>query len=528
MVNILVMNDQHLVLKRINIACIFEYSKKCENMKRLTFSLSMVLLATVQLFSQLTPWQAVELMGRGINMGNTLDAPTEGAWAPAAEEYYFDAYKDAGFTTVRIPVTWNAHFADTSPYTIDSIFLDRVDTIVSWALERGLYVILNAHHDDWLKNDYEAQKERFDSLWSQISVRFKDKPESLFFEMLNEPHSAITSAQVDELNARVLGIIRKTNPTRIVIFSGSGYSNSADLIAAAIPDPDDEYLMGYYHSYDPWSFAGEAKGTWGSISDRNNMNNQMNSVKSWSDSKNIPVLIGEFGAIRTCDYNSRMKYYAVYTELALAHGFAFTVWDDGGNFQILQRGNGTWNELKDILIYTTAESPTNLVAKNNNGDSISLSWTNRSSDYDSIVIEKGTTALGLVRIASLAGDVIKFIDEDVEYTKSYYYRIRAWISDTTELPSYPVRVKAEHASGLLESTTDRAFLYPNPATNWVYVGLPAGETAKSVIVYDLNGRKVGEYELSGGSFPVDYLQVGYYFAKIKTDKSEYSVRFGKQ
>jgi len=32
-------------------------------------------------------------MGIGINLGNTLDAPTEGAWAPKAEESFFDEYK---------------------------------------------------------------------------------------------------------------------------------------------------------------------------------------------------------------------------------------------------------------------------------------------------------------------------------------------------------------------------------------------------------------------------------------------------
>lgn len=35
-----------------------------------------------------TPQEIVAAMGIGINMGNTLDAPDEGDWALAAEEYY--------------------------------------------------------------------------------------------------------------------------------------------------------------------------------------------------------------------------------------------------------------------------------------------------------------------------------------------------------------------------------------------------------------------------------------------------------
>ena len=40
-----------------------------------------------------TPAEMQKKMGIGINLGNTLDAPTEGAWAPKAEESFFDEYK---------------------------------------------------------------------------------------------------------------------------------------------------------------------------------------------------------------------------------------------------------------------------------------------------------------------------------------------------------------------------------------------------------------------------------------------------
>jgi endoglucanase len=44
----------------------------------------------------------VKKMGVGINLGNTLEAPEEGGWAPAAKESFFDQYKQAGFTNVRV------------------------------------------------------------------------------------------------------------------------------------------------------------------------------------------------------------------------------------------------------------------------------------------------------------------------------------------------------------------------------------------------------------------------------------------
>jgi hypothetical protein len=70
----------------------------------------------------------------------------------------------------------------------------------------------------------------------------------LLFEVINEPYP-LSLANVNDLNARTIQTIRKTNPTRIVLFSGNNYSNSDELVAATIPS--DNFIIGYYHSYDP-------------------------------------------------------------------------------------------------------------------------------------------------------------------------------------------------------------------------------------------------------------------------------------
>ena len=77
----------------------------------------------------------------------------------------------------------------------------------------------------------------------------------------------MSQQNVNSLNTNVLKVIRKTNPTRIVSFSGNEYSNSDQLVSAAIPDPSDKYLIGYYHSYDPYPFGLKGPGTYGSASD---------------------------------------------------------------------------------------------------------------------------------------------------------------------------------------------------------------------------------------------------------------------
>ncbi len=68
-------------------------------------------------------------LGRGINMGNMLEAPSEGSWGPSLKEEYFRMIADKGFNSVRIPVRWSAQGrADkTVPYTISDEFFQRAD-----------------------------------------------------------------------------------------------------------------------------------------------------------------------------------------------------------------------------------------------------------------------------------------------------------------------------------------------------------------------------------------------------------------
>src|SRR5690349_17742446 len=77
-------------------------------------------------------------LGRGVNFGNALEAPTEGAWGMELKEEYFAAVQKAGFQHVRIPIKWSAHAKPEPPYTIDPKFFDRVDWAVEQALSRGL------------------------------------------------------------------------------------------------------------------------------------------------------------------------------------------------------------------------------------------------------------------------------------------------------------------------------------------------------------------------------------------------------
>jgi len=392
-----------------------------------------------QIIAQLTPQEAIKEMKRGINIGNTLEPPNEGDWNNGfLQEYYFDDYKTEGFTCIRIPVRWDKHTATTTPFRINENWFSRVEQIIDWGLQRNLYIIINAHHEDWLKQNYanSTYKARFDSIWSQVATRFKDKSEKLFFEIINEPFG-MTAAEVNDLNARIIQIIRKTNPTRILIYSGNDYTGSAQMMAATIPN--DNYIMAYFHSYDPWSFAGEGIGTWGTVADRNSLQSQFQSVYQWSVLNNIPVMVSEFGSIKACYFNSRMYHYSSYVEESLSKGIAFQVWDDGGDFGIYERDARKWSEVKDILTKTYPEGPTRLNILKSNDSTLALLWQNRTTNSDGIIIQRKSDNEDFVNYAELGSSSTLFYDTNVKPNTTYYYRVITNFITKEDYYSYPVK-----------------------------------------------------------------------------------------
>ena len=308
---------------------------------------------------EITPQQAIAAMAIGINLGNTFDAPHEGDWALPAEKSFIEAFKAAGFKHIRIPVTWHEHTDTAQPYNIDAEFLTRVEQVVDWALAEDLYVILNAHHEAWLKEDYQNQsnKNRFDRIWIQVAEHFKEKPAKLMFEILNEPHG-MTITDVNEVNPRILSIIRNENPNRLVVFSGHGYTPIDSLLSIDIPDVQDKFLIGNFHSYDPWQFAGQCQRSWGTDDDKLQLRQIYQQASDWAIINQIPVMVNEFGAAKfdftqpenVCDLSDRLAYLTHHVNLANEYGIAGSFWDDGGSFSTFDRTNNTWGSEKDVLV----------------------------------------------------------------------------------------------------------------------------------------------------------------------------------
>jgi endoglucanase len=189
---------------------------------------------------------------KGINLGNRLEAPNEGDWGGVihAEDFAFIAQR--GFDHVRIPVRFSGHALAAAPYTIDTAFFSRVDAVLEQARAAGLSVVLDMHAYDELALDVASQRDRFLSLWAQIASHYQSLPDTLAFELLNEPYSQLDAAWND-LVVAALGAIRPTNPRRLVIVDSVFWADPTKL--ALLRLPNDANIMASIHFYEPKLFT---------------------------------------------------------------------------------------------------------------------------------------------------------------------------------------------------------------------------------------------------------------------------------
>jgi endoglucanase len=181
--------------------------------------------------------------GIGWNVGNSLDVPEgETAWGnPKVSQELIDAVAHAGFGLVRIPITWSKHMGPAPDFAIEPSWFERVDQVVGYARNAGLYAVINVHHDgaDGLKGvQWLALKDangettaannsqvraRFIAVWTQIAKHFANAGEELLFESMNEVHDGYGKPDprhyvfINELNQQFVNLVRASsgnNPKR--------------------------------------------------------------------------------------------------------------------------------------------------------------------------------------------------------------------------------------------------------------------------------------------------------------------------
>ena len=335
----------------------------------------------------LSALELTRLMGNGTNLGNTFEACNangiftpgkdpqtyEISWgAPVTTQEMLTTMKAAGFDTIRIPVAWmtNATNLAGGDYTIEASYLQRVQEVVDYARNAGMYVIINDHWDGGWWGMFGSENpqtrafamEAYKGMWTQIAAHFRDYSDYVIFEAANEElgarfdensaycdDSVVTYLDDDaryalcnEVNQAFVDAVRATggnNAQRFLLIAGFGTNidQTCDNRFRMPADTAQDKLLLSVHYYDPWSYAGASTAAgataWGTKADYEYMDGQLAKMAKFT-SQGIGVVIGEYAALPGSDglKANTLNYHARFLDLCDYYDLTSCLWDCSGFF----------------------------------------------------------------------------------------------------------------------------------------------------------------------------------------------------
>ncbi len=336
----------------------------------------------------LTNMNSIELsyyMGNGINLGNTFEAVSSGknatvttyecAWGqPITSEAMIKGYKAAGFDTLRIPVSWaNTMDISKDDYEINADYLERVATVVNWALDAEMFVVMNDHWDSgwWAMfgsadpATVEKAWKLYTEMWTQVATYFKDYPDMLIFESANEElgnglnnngswadSGTLTTDEqyklTHDINQKFVDIVRSTggnNDDRFLLIAGynTDITDTCDSRFVMPADTANGKLFLSVHYYTPWNYCGTGpdgiEARWGIKADYEMMDKYLGMLKKFSD-MGYGIIIGEYGALPIYDSTTKtnttqtntVEFTSYFLDRCDVNNWVPLLWDTNGTY----------------------------------------------------------------------------------------------------------------------------------------------------------------------------------------------------
>ena len=202
---------------------------------------------------------------------------------------HMQAIRDGGFDHVRLNLHAFEHMDAQGRLSAD--WLKTLDEMTAAALSAGLQVILDQHNFNDCAKEIDACRTRLKAFWRQVAPRFKDAPDAVLFEILNEPNGAADAVWNDML-AENLAIIRETNPRRRVVVGPKFWNSLDQLDSLKLPEAD-RNLVVTFHYYTPMEFTHQGASwtpqfqklsgvTWGTAAEQDKLKQDFDRVSAWS------------------------------------------------------------------------------------------------------------------------------------------------------------------------------------------------------------------------------------------------------
>lgn len=294
----------------------------------------------------ITAHEFVQKINVGWNLGNSFDSyygdwgtehrNLETMWGnPTVAQELIDYVAEQGFNSIRIPVSWylNTYLDENGNYRVYDYWIDRVQDVVDYAIQKGLYVLMNTHFDSkflLLGNNEEQMEKEYKyakDLWTHIATFYKNYDEHLIFESYNElyvstwTYTDIGNDHMTKFNQIFVDAVRATggnNANRVLcVQTLTSFTNNSSLNNFVMPkDTVKNKIVVQVHNYN------------------DNIDQSIEplfiNLEKFSKRMNAPVIIGEF-AVNNGGDKIEYKPYKIsnYVARAASRGIKVFYWDDG-------------------------------------------------------------------------------------------------------------------------------------------------------------------------------------------------------
>ena len=476
-------------------------------------------------------------MGAGWNLGNSFDSHNctwlsnkldyESGWCGVkASKALIKTVKDAGFDTIRIPVTWYDHVDQ--QYNIDSAWMDRVAEVTDWCLAENLYVILDVHHDVLHNRYYPSSSELAGStaylkkVWEQIAAKFKNYSSKVIFEPINEPRLIGTNYEwwYDRYNVPAevkdsLECINKLNQTALDAIRASGGNNASRYVLVGGYDTDGTWkgALSQYFRMPTDTVSGKL------ILDAHiygtSKLDELQGLYEGFTSKGIPVVISEYGLDSDgYDYigqqDTAARIMKEFGEYARERGIS--VWDNNSGssgqagHKFIDRASASVVAPKAVSAFTEANKP----AKSND-PLVPVTPKVKATAGDGKVTLTWDAVDGAERYSVLSYEGSGYKTLTSKITKTTYT-----IQGLTNGKKYQYVVRS-NVGGQWSTYTDSDRVSVTPSTTRPAVTATAGDSSVTLTWNAVNGaQKYAVYSYDAAA--------GYKALTSKLTKTTYTVR----
>ncbi len=320
--------------------------------------------------------QAQLPFNKGVNLSNWFQ--TDNAHAIQFTKYTridFENIKKLGCDVVRLPINLHAMVLNQVEYTLDPLFLQFLDTVVTWAEEYQIFLIIDNHTFDPSVNTNPNVGTILNKVWKQMGRHFKNRSQYVVYEILNEPHG-ITTANWGSIQKNAIDAIRSEDTLHYIIVGGAEFNSIYEL--SKLPVYSDTKLWYTFHFYEPFLFTHQGaswsspsmadlsgipfpyndtampecpeslKGTWIENSLNNypidgtiaKVKNHIDVALAFRNTRNVEIFCGEFGVyIPNSPDSDRDFWHKTVCEYFEENEISWALWEYKGGFGMFNKNS---------------------------------------------------------------------------------------------------------------------------------------------------------------------------------------------